>query len=43
MTKNVDVFNLPFFATDVVLYQSVFDKDGVHYKELYCVHLKAEE
>lgn len=43
VTKNVDVFNLPFFATDLVLYQSVFDKDGVHYKELYCVHLKAEE
>lgn len=40
VTKSVDVFNAPFCAREVVLYQSLFDKDGVTYKELCRVSLK---
>lgn len=43
VTKGVDVFNKPFFATELVLYQSVLSKNGPHYKELYRVTLKMEE
>ncbi len=40
VTKSVDVFNAPFSASEVVLYQSVLDKDGAIYKELARVSLK---
>lgn len=40
VTKSVDVYNMPFVATDVVLYESVFGKDGVSYHELYKVTLQ---
>ena len=40
VVKNVKVYNMPFVATDVVLYESVFDEQGVHYRELYKVTLQ---
>jgi 2'-5' RNA ligase len=43
VTKSVDVYNMPFDATEVVLYQSVFNDSGVSYKELYSVSLQPEE
>lgn len=39
VTKNVDVFNKPFVATEVVLYKSTLTKDGAQYEELYRVSL----
>lgn len=39
VTKNVDVYNKPFAACDVVLYESVFTGNGVTYNELYKVTL----
>lgn len=43
VTKSVDVFNAPFWGNEIVLYQSVPTADGVHYKELYAVHLDETE
>lgn len=43
VTKNVDVYNMPFFAEEVVLYESVFEKGGVRYNELYKAVLRAED
>ena len=43
VTKSVKVYNMPFVATNVVLYESVFDEQGVHYKELYKVTLRPKE
>ena len=40
VTKSVDVYNMPFVADSVVLYESVFGNDGVSYRELYRVTLK---
>ena len=42
VTKNVDVFNAPFIASKVVLYQSVLSKDGPTYTPLYTVTLREE-
>ena len=39
VTKNVDVYNMPFVAANVVLYESVFDDNGVTYRELYKIVL----
>lgn len=39
VTKNVDVFNAPFAATELTLYQSVITQSGVTYNELYRVTL----
>lgn len=43
VTKNVDVYNKPFTADKVVLYESVFGQKGVTYRKLYEVALAAEE
>ena len=43
VTKNVDVYNKPFVATDLVLYESVFGSDGVTYRELYKITLQPAE
>lgn len=43
VTKSVDVYNKPFDAPEVVLYESVFTDDGVTYKPLYTVTLPIEE
>ena len=43
VTKSVKVYNKPFYATDVVLYESVFDDNGVSYRELYKVTLKTND
>lgn len=43
VTKSVTVYNKPFDAPEVVLYESVFDNDGVSYNPLYCVTLPIEE
>ena len=40
VTKCVDVYNMPFVADSVVLYESVFGDNGVTYRELYRVTLK---
>ena len=40
VTKSVKVYNMPFYADGVVLYESVFGEQGVTYKELYRVTLK---
>ena len=40
VTKCVDVYNMPFNAANVVLYESVFGDNGVTYRELYTVTLK---
>ena len=40
VTKSVKVYNKPFVADSVVLYESVFDENGVHYRELYKVTLR---
>ncbi len=39
VTKNVDVYNAPFEASKVVLYQSVLTKTGAKYTPLYTVTL----
>lgn len=39
VTKSVDVYNAPFAASQVVLFQTVFRADGAEYKELYRVSL----
>ncbi|MCM1194431.1 MAG: RNA 2',3'-cyclic phosphodiesterase [Firmicutes bacterium] len=43
VTKSVDVYNKPFDATQVVLYETVFGDSGVTYRKLYEVDLKAEQ
>ena len=43
VTKSVDVYNKPFTAANVVLYQSVFTQNGVSYNKLYEVSLKTEQ
>ena len=40
VTKSVKVYNMPFYATNVVLYESVFTDNGVDYRELYKVTLR---
>ena len=42
VTKSVNVYNMPFVATNVVLYESVFGEHGVTYKELYKVTLQSK-
>lgn len=42
VTKNVDVYNMPFVATDMVLYESVFESKGVSYRELYKITLRKQ-
>ena len=39
VTKSVKVYNMPFVANSVVLYESIFTNDGVIYRELYKVVL----
>lgn len=43
VTKCVDVYNKPFDAPEIVLYESVFEQDGVTYNPLYSVTLPIEE
>ena len=43
VTKCVDVFNKPFDAPEVILSESVSEKDGVIYRPLYSVTLRTEE
>lgn len=40
VTKSVKVYNMPFVACDLTLYESVFTPNGVTYRELYKVVLK---
>lgn len=39
VTKSVDVFNKQFYATEIVLYQSILNANAPTYKELYRVSL----
>lgn len=39
VTKNVHVYNMPFVADNVTLFESVFDRNGVNYRPLYTVQL----
>ena len=41
VTKSVHVYNMPFVASDLVLYESVFTPNGVTYRELYKVTLNS--
>ena len=43
VTKSVKVYNVPFVATNVVLYESVFTEQGVSYRELYKVTLQPKK
>lgn len=43
VTKNVDVYNMPFFAEEIVLYESIFEKGGVRYEDLYKITLQKHE
>lgn len=43
VTKSVDVFNKPFVATNITLYQSFLTPQGAEYKPLYTVTLKENE
>lgn len=43
VTKSVAVFNKPFDATEVVLYQSLLEKSGPTYRELYRISLPIDE
>lgn len=43
VTKSVNAYNKPFFATDLTLFESVFTPNGVTYQELYKVTLKPNE
>lgn len=42
VTKSVNVYNMPFDACNVVLYESVFGDKGVTYRELYKVQLQPQ-
>lgn len=39
VTKNVQVFNMPFAATKLTLFESVFTERGVVYRPIYSVEL----
>ena len=43
VTKSVKVYNMPFVADSVVLYESVFAEGGVTYRELYRVTLTPKQ
>ncbi len=43
VTKSVTVYNKPFDAPEVVLYESVFGDNGVTYNPLYAVTLPIED
>ena len=43
VTKSAKVYNMPFYATHVVLYESIFGDNGVSYRELYKVTLQPKE
>lgn len=43
VVKNVQVYNMPFDATELVLYESTLGKDGATYRELYKVVLPTAE
>ena len=40
VTKSVKVYNMPFVACELTLFESVFEQGGVRYRELYKVTLK---
>ncbi len=42
VTKNVQVFNAPFTANRLTLFESVFDHSGVFYRPLYTVELETK-
>ena len=39
VTKSVNVYNMPFVADSVALYETVFAETGVSYRELYKISL----
>ena len=39
VTKSVNVYNMPFTASELILYESVFTPSGVTYRELYKIEL----
>ena len=41
VTKSVQVYNMPFVANNLTLFESVFTPNGVTYRELYKVILKS--
>lgn len=43
VTKSVKVYNMPFYATELTLFESVFTNSGVTYRELYTVNLKPRQ
>lgn len=43
VTKNVQVFNMPFDATKLTLFESVFEGKSVCYRPLYTVELKVAD
>lgn len=43
VTKSIDVYNKPFDAPKVVLYESVFGSEGVTYNPIYTITLPIEE
>ena len=43
VTKSVKVYNMPFVADSVVLYESVFGENGVTYRKLYQVTLQTKQ
>lgn len=43
VVKNVKVYNMPFDAPELVLYESTLSKDGATYNELYKVTLHVTE
>ena len=43
VTKSVKVYNMPFVATNVVLYESLLSSNGASYNELYRVVLRPNE
>ena len=42
VTKSVNVYNMPFVASELTLFESVFTSSGVTYRELYKVVLKTD-
>lgn len=43
VTKNVPVFNMPFAASKLTLFESVFGEEGVRYRPLYTVQLPEQD
>lgn len=43
VTKCVNVYNKPFCAPEIILYESVFQNDGVSYNPLYSVKLAVRD